>query len=168
MKKTLYWTALSTAVFALTACHTGQSDLVGAEVQQPSITKVPDEASTQLAEAAASVSHSFTDLEAVDKANMAPAAAKIYPTVASVSLPGTSSVDWNGPIQGLVSQLAKAAGYKLHIVGAAPTAPIIVSVHSAQAEPNANILRDAALQAGMRAKITTDTQAKVLTLQYHS
>ncbi|MCD6048569.1 MAG: dotD [Gammaproteobacteria bacterium] len=168
VKKTLFWTAVIAAALALTGCHTGKSDLVGAEVQQPSITQVPDEASTQIAEAAASVSHAFTDLDAVDKANMAPAAAKIYPTVAAVEIPGVSSVDWTGPIGGLVSQIAKASGYKLHIIGHPPMAQIIVSIHSLQAEPNATILRDAALQAGLRAKITTDARTKTIVLQYRS
>jgi len=96
---------------------------------------------------------------------MAPNAAKLYPKVAQVNVPGVSSIDWNGPLEPLMRQMAKATGYRLRIVGASPIPPIIVTVHAEQAT-NAEIIRNAALQAGNRAKITTNSNAKILELRY--
>ena len=152
--------------FVLTGCiHNTPYDLAAAERTQPSITQVSDESATQMAEAAASVSQSLTNLEAVEKANMVPSAAKLYPAVGQVVIPGISSIDWNGPIEPLVRQIAKATNYHVRIVGSAPITPIVVMVHEDQAA-NADILRNAALQAGNRATIKTNPAAKIIELRY--
>lgn len=160
------WGFVIAASLILVGCvHNPKDDMVAAEIGQPSITQMSDEAGTQIAEAATSVSQSFTNLEAVENANMAPQAAKRYPNVALMQLPGVSSVDWNGPIEPLVRQLAKAADYHLKIVGGAPITPIVVTVH-AEEDSNADILRNAALQANNRAIITSNPQDKSITLRY--
>jgi defect in organelle trafficking protein DotD len=153
-----------TACVLLTACV--HSDMAPQQFNNTSsLTKVSDAAADQIAEAAASVSHSLTNLEAVERANMAPQTAKIYPNVSAVSIPGNSSIDWNGPLEPLVQQIAKATGYHVHIIGAAPLPPIIVTVHEDQA-PNADILRNAALQVGTRAAIKTNPGKKIIELRY--
>jgi defect-in-organelle-trafficking protein DotD len=166
MIKNYRWSLALLTSFLLAGCvHNPNTDLVAAEIGQPSITQMSDEADTQIAEAAASVSQSMTNLEAVEKANMAPQAKKIYPYVAEMQIPGVSSVDWNGPIEPLVKHLAQTAGYRVKIVGSAPITPIIVTVH-AEEDSNANILRSAALQANNRAMIMTNAQDKSITLRY--
>lgn len=155
---------ISSSLLFVGCAHT-QYDLVPAEVGQPSITHVSDAAADQIAEAASSVSQSLTSLEAVEKANMAPQAAKMYPTVGQVPVPGVSSVDWNGPIEPLVRQIAKACGYRLKVIGEAPITPVIVTVHQQQAS-NADILRSAGLQAGNRATVTANSATKVIELRY--
>lgn len=155
-----------TSSFVLTACTSSRNDMAPQQLNNPSsLTQVSDAAADQIAEAASSVSKSLTNLEAVERANMAPQAAKQYPNIAAVSIPGNSSIDWNGPIEPLVRQIAKATQYRVSIVGAAPITPIIVTVHQEQAT-NADILRNAALQAGARATIVTDPAKKVITLRY--
>lgn len=155
-----------TASLVLTACTSSHHDMAPQQLNNPSsLTQISDAAADQIAESAASVSQSLTNLEAVERANMAPQAAKEYPRVAVVSIPGNSSIDWNGPIEPLVRQIAKATQYRVSIIGAAPITPIIVTVHQEQAS-NADILRNAALQAGARATITTDPAKKVIALRY--
>jgi defect in organelle trafficking protein DotD len=129
------------------------------------VANVTDDASTKLAEAAASVSQSLNELAAVDKANMAPKAAKLYPHVAEMQIPGTSSIDWNGPIQPLLTQIAKAAGYRLVVSGHQPSIPIIVLVRANQ-RSNADIVRDATLQATNRASVRTDYNLRTIYLTY--
>lgn len=150
----------------LGACVHGHNDMAPQQLNNTSsLTQVSDAAADQIAEAAASVSQSLTNLEAVERANMAPRAAKAYPNISAVSIPGNSSIDWNGPIEPLVKQIAKATGYHVKIVGQPPIPPIIVTVHQDQA-PNADILRSAALQSGTRATIKTDPAKKVIELRY--
>ncbi len=145
---------------ALTACHT-------MPVNNPPAPSVSDASANQIAEAATSVSKSLTDLEAVEKANMAPTAARLYPQVAQVSIPGISSVNWNGPIEPLLRQVCKSAGYRLRIIGPAPLPSIVVTIHLDQAL-NADIVRDAALQAGNRVSVRSIPSAKTLELRYLS
>jgi defect-in-organelle-trafficking protein DotD len=153
-----------TAGLLLTACAHNQ--MAPQQLNNTaSLTQVSDAAADQIAEAAASVSQSLTNLEAVERANMAPKAAKEYPSIAAAPIPGNSSIDWNGPIEPLVRQIAKATQYRVKIVGAAPIPPVLVVIHQDQA-PNADILRSAALQAGTRATITTNPTTKVIELRY--
>lgn len=159
MKKCL-WCVL---ILALSGCH--HSDPIPAEATPVPVAATTDSASIKLAEAAASVSRSLTDLDAVEKANMAPKAAKLYPKVAEMTIPGVSSIDWNGPIRPLLKQIADAAGYRLKVYGNEPIVPIIVAIH-AREESNADIVRDAALQAGARAAVITNCATKVIELHY--
>ena len=149
----------------LIGCTNTHNDMAPQQLAQPSLAPVSDAAANEIAEAAASVSHSLTNLEAVEKANMSPQAAKQYPTIAAVSIPGTSSISWNGPLGSLVQQVAKAANYRVHVVGVPPISPILVNVQEDQAS-NADILRNAALQANKRATITTCAATKTIELRY--
>lgn len=149
----------------LTACSTPQPQLPAKAVPIP-VSATTDEASIKLAEAASSVSQSLTELAAVDKANMAPQAAKLYPHVADMQIPGTSSIDWNGPIQPLLKQIARASGYRLVVSGNAPAIPIMVLIR-AQERSNAEIVQDAALQAGNRASVSSSYKLRTIYLTYH-
>ena len=162
MSKLFLRCTLLSSILLLSACH---HTMPQAEMTQPPIPNVSDAASTQIAESAASISASLTALEAVEKANMAPKAAKLYPNVAKMDMPGVSSIDWNGPIEPLLRQIAKAAGYKFKVIGIAPITPIIVTIHEQQAS-NAEITRNAALQANNRATVQTNVASKTLELRY--
>lgn len=147
------------------ACTPPQPQLPAKAAPIP-VAAATDAASAKLAEAASSVSQSLTELAAVNKANMAPQAAKLYPHVAEMQIPGTSSIDWNGPIQPLLKQVANAAGYRLVVSGNAPAIPIVVLLR-AEERANAEIVQDAALQAGNRATVSSSYPLKTIYLSYH-
>lgn len=154
---------------SLTACTSSapsSAPQLPAKAAPIPVAAVTDAASAKLAEAASSVSQSLTELAAVNKANMAPQAAKLYPKVDQMQIPGTSSVDWNGPIQALLKQISNAAGYRLVVSGNAPAIPIMVLVRASE-RSNAEIVQDAALQAGTRATVTSNYSLKTIYLSYH-
>lgn len=154
---------------SLTACTSSppaSAPQLPAKAAPIPVASVTDAASAKLAEAASSVSQSLTELAAVNKANMAPQAAKLYPKVDQMQIPGTSSVDWNGPIQPLLKQIANAVSYRLVVSGNAPAIPIMVLIRAAE-RSNAEIVQDAALQAGTRATVTTSYPLKTIYLSYH-
>lgn len=73
-----------------------------------------------LAEASYSVSRSLVDLAAVAEAshplpNLAPP-----PSPASYGMGGITSVDWSGPVEPLLKQIAMAANYRLRVLGTPP------------------------------------------------
>lgn len=162
MKKRI---SLLCCLLLLNGCYSTKPQLPATAAPIP-IDAVTDEASAKLAEAASSVSQSLAELAAVDKANMAPQAAKLYPHVAEMQIPGSSSIDWNGPIQPLLKQIAKAAGYRLVVSGNAPAIPIVIMIR-AEERANAEIVQDAALQAAARATIKTSYPLRTIYLTYH-
>lgn len=162
MKKRL---SVVCCLLLLSGCASNKPQLPSAAAPIP-VNATTDEASAKLAEAASSVSESLAELAAVDKANMAPVAAKLYPHVADMQIPGTSSIDWNGPIQPLLKQIANAAGYRLVVAGNSPSVPIVIMIRAEQ-RANADIVQDAALQAANRATVKTSYPQRTLYLTYH-
>ena len=124
-----------------------------------------DEARASLAEASYSVSRSIVSLsETAQAAHPAPALDP-GPNPASYGMGGLTSIDWSGPVEPLVKQIAKAASYRVRIVGAAPAIPVLVSVYDKN-EPLADVLRDVGFQCGRRATIAVYPESQVIELRY--
>lgn len=124
-----------------------------------------NKAQNSLAEASYSVSRSVVDLAEVAQAahplpNLPPA-----PAPASYGMGGLTSVDWSGPIQPLVEQMAKAANYRVRVLGTAPAIPILVTIYQKNAMLG-DILRDAGYQTGRRASVTVYPESRVIELRY--
>jgi len=120
---------------------------------------------TSLAEASYSVSRSVVDLAETAQAahpmpNLAPA-----PSPASYGMGGLTSVDWSGPVQPLVEQMANAANYRTRVLGTAPAIPIIVTIYQKNAMLG-DILRDVGYQCGRRASIAVYPESRVVELRY--
>lgn len=124
-----------------------------------------DPAEIQLAEAATSISHSLDKLAAVRAAEAPPATKQHLVQPTGYTMAGKASVDWSGPIGGLVKQIADASEYKLRVLGNAPSVPIIVSIN-AQNVNLGDVLRDADFQAGDAAHIRVYQQSKTIELRY--
>jgi defect in organelle trafficking protein DotD len=134
----------------------------------PPINNRPDDATVQLAEAAAAVSASLNQLKAIEKASHPFINSKYLsdPTcVASSSLKELMSVDWSGPIEPLLKRIARVANYKLHVIGRRPGTAVLVLI-TARNTPIYSILRDANLQAGSKANIIVYPSIRVIELRY--
>ena len=110
----------------------------------------PDPAATTLAEAAVSVSDSLHQLAAVKRA--ATPAKKRMVSDLRYELPGKASLDWSGPIQPLLAQIAQISHYRLRVLGTPPAVPIIISV-TANNTPLTDLLRDIDFQAASQASV---------------
>ena len=127
---------------------------------------MPDSASAKLAEAARSVSHSL------HKLSMITAAASDHPVNEpphpnSYGMGGLASVDWAGPVEPIVAQIAQATGYQLRVLGTKPAIPILVNIN-VQKKPFADILRDAGYQCGNKATVVVFPSTRVIELRYAS
>ncbi len=132
-----------------------------------SIPKSPriDPAEVKLAEAADSVSKSLQSLAENQQAiNPKP---KQYnaPDPSDYGMSNLTSMNWSGPIEPLVTQIAKASGYQLRVSGVSPAIPVLVSIN-AKNIPLGQILRDAGYQCGDRADIVVFPRSKVIELLY--
>jgi len=123
------------------------------------------ETETSLAEASYSVSRSIVDLaETSQAAHPLPKLAP-PPSPATYGMGMTTSIDWSGPAEPLLRQVAKVADYRLRTLGTPPAIPIIVTVF-AKNKMLGDVLRDIGYQCGRRASVVVYPGSHVIELRY--
>jgi defect-in-organelle-trafficking protein DotD len=117
-----------------------------------------------LDEASYAISHALVDLSATAQAAHP---RKITPPTdpALYGMGMLSSIEWSGPVEPIVKQIAKAANYRVTVLGNEPKIPIIVTVN-AENELMGDILRNIGYQCNRRATILLFPQRHVLELRY--
>ena len=147
----------------LVGCSTTQN--LPSSITPSSISpKSNDTAAIQLAEAASSISQSLNELKTIEKASNPPIKPLPYPTSSGLEKI-IASVDWSGPIEPLLARIAKLADYKLEVIGHRPAIPVLVTI-SSQNTPLSYIVRNADLQAGIKANIAVYPGIQTIELRY--
>lgn len=118
-----------------------------------------------LAEASFAVSRSIVDLAAVAEAahplpNLAPP-----PSPSTYGMGGLTTVDWSGPVEPLLRQIAVAANYRLRVLGTEPGIPVIVTIYTKNTMLG-DVLRDVGYQTGRRACVVVYPNSRVIELRY--
>lgn len=99
-----------------------------------------------IAKAANSATKSIQDLARIEQAQN-PTKIPLMPVdTKSYGMGAISTVQWSGPMEPLLKQIAKQTGYELKIIGPRPAIPIIVTLNQENV-PIGDILQNAALQA---------------------
>lgn len=140
------------------------------EIKTKVITYYPQDAGAadariKMSEAAVSVSDSLNQLAAIEKATHPKEKLKPPLNADSIGLGALASVDWTGPVEPLVAQLAQAGHYKYRVVGRRPAVPVLVAVY-AYNMPLGDILRDTNYQAGKKADIVIYPSQRIIELRY--
>ncbi len=118
-----------------------------------------------LAEASYSISRSVADLsETAQAAHPLPELAP-PPSPASYGMGGVTSIDWSGPVEPLLKQIAYAADYRLRVLGTPPAIPILVTMNVKNSLLG-DILRDTGYQCGRRASVFVFPDSRVIELRY--
>lgn len=125
----------------------------------------PDSAGSALAEASYAVSRSLANLTEVAQAAHPMAAMPPSPSPASYGMSGLTSVDWSGPVEPLIIQIAKSVNYRARVLGRAPAIPVMVSIYDKNMMV-ADILRDIGYQCGRRAAVVVYPENRVIELRY--
>lgn len=131
----------------------------------PQITHSLSQADNSLAEASYSVSRSLVDLSETAQAAHPLPDVPPAPAPASYGMGGMTTVDWSGPVQPLLEQIARASDYRVRVLGTAPAIPVIVTVYTKNAMLG-DILRDVGYQCGRRASVTVYPGSRVIELRY--
>lgn len=118
-----------------------------------------------LAEASYSVSRSIVNLAEVAQAAHPLPDLGPPPNPATYGMGGTTSVDWSGPAEPLVCQMAKVAGYRVRVLGSRPAIPVLVNI-SVKNGILGDILRDIGYQCGRRATLVVYPESRVIELRY--
>ena len=130
----------------------------------PAPAPAPDRAEAHLIEAAV---RAQTALAALARARTGEA--RLAPAPPLRIVPGellrAVSVDFIGPLETLVAELAERAGYRLVVAGAAPVRPLLIEV-TVEEELLIAVLRDAGLQAGAAATVVVDATARRIYLDW--
>lgn len=150
--KIKYFT-ITTLFFALSACTP----------PPPAIHMTNTGAS--LAEASYSVSRSISSLSETAQAAHPLPKLDPPPNPASYGMAGLTSIDWSGPIEPLVREMAKVTGYRVRILGTEPAIPVLVTVYDKNMMI-ADILRDVGFQAGRRAAVVVYPESRVIEIRY--
>lgn len=125
----------------------------------------PDPAQAKLAEAASSISQSLLNLAEIQQANTPPPPGYASPNPASYGMANLVSIDWAGPIEPIVNQIARATGYQVRVLGNPPAVPIMIFI-AAKNTPIGNVLRDIGFQSHQKATIVVFPNSKVIELRY--
>lgn len=159
MNKTLVYGTILSCTLLLSACasHTKTTP------QHPSSKNDPSQVT--LAEAASSISNSLVSLAATEQAAYHPVSSHPSPDPESYGMGGKASLDWSGPVEPLVEQIADSVSYKVKVVGHAPAIPVIVTVNTKN-EPIGDILSNVAYQCGQRADVVVYPETRVVELRY--
>lgn len=76
-----------------------------------------------------------------------------------------ANLDWSGPIEPLLTEIARLTDYRVKVLGNTPPIPIIVSI-TADNRVIADIVKDAGLQAGKRANLVVYPCSRIIELRY--
>jgi len=120
---------------------------------------------SSLAEASYSVSRSLVDLAETAQAAHPEASLEPPPSPATYGMGGITTVDWSGPVEPLVRQIAAAANYRVRVLGTPPAIPVLVTVYTKNAMLG-DILRDVGYQCGRRASVVVFPGTRVIELRY--
>lgn len=131
---------------------------------EPQLVAEPDLVTLRLADAADRAAKSLEKLAAVESARTP---VDLPPLVAGAppELRRSITVEWAGPVEPLVQQLANRAGYHFQLSGSDPAIALIVEV-TAFRKPIIEVLRDVGLQLGDRAQVHVDAQAEKIEVVY--
>jgi len=133
--------------------------------KKPPYNAASDDASIKLAEAANSVSDSMHEMARVEKVIRPPNKDNILTIPNAYNLQARASVDWSGPIEEVTARIAKAAHFRLRVLGTEPAVPVLVSLNSKD-QSLAEILRDIDYKAGKKAFIHVYPNSQVVELRY--
>lgn len=122
-------------------------------------------AAAQLAEAAVSISHSLVELEKIQQAATPPLHIPTPPEPASYGMGDLASVDWSGPVEPVLKNVAKSGGYHVNILGKAPPMPILITLY-AHHKPLGEILRNIGFQCGKKADVIVFPDRRLIELRY--
>lgn len=137
----------------------------GTTYKKPPYNRPSDDASIKLAEAANSVSDSMLQMARIEKVITPPTKDNTLTIPNAYNLQVRASVDWAGPIAELCSRIAKAAHFRMRVLGKEPAVPVLISLN-VQDESLAEILRDIDYQAGKKAYIHVYPNSQVIELRY--
>ncbi len=138
--------------------------LIGCHSKKPE-SELPNLSQIELAEAAVSVDRSLDNLnEIAAERAILPVAPETQDQL-DYGMYQLASVDWVGPGEPLIKQLAQAAGYHVRVIGKTPVYSGLVTIDKRQVTIG-ELLRDVALQMQHDADVVVFPNSKLIEIRY--
>ncbi len=124
-----------------------------------------DHTEASMSEASYSVSRAISSLSETAQATRPLPQLDPPPNPASYGMAGLTSIDWSGPVEPLIKQIARITNYRMRVLGTAPAIPVLVTLY-AKNTMIADIVRDIGFQCGRRAAVVVFPDTRVIELRY--
>lgn len=115
--------------------------------------------------AGADINAAISDLEKVERYRKPRILKVTDENMAEIGLGTQVFIDWSGPIEPLIAEVAAYSDYKLKVLGIAPAIPVLVTVVQKNIELG-DIVKEAHLQAKARADVVIYPKSKVIEIRY--
>ncbi len=171
MKKiTWKFALLLPLIFLITSCSDGKK-IVNLNLKYLPANKVPaqivdQQSQAQIAEAATAIGHSLQQLSAVQMTVHPPKGLPKPYNPQAIGMDKIASIEWTGPVQPVLKEIAQATHYRLRVIGRKPSLPVLVSL-DIKNQPIAYILRNIIYQVVMKANIAIYPNSRIIELRYH-
>lgn len=161
---------LSTALI-LAGCASDSKRFVNLNLKYITTNSAPvdatdQQAQAQLSEAATSAGQSLQQLSAIQMATH-PGVRMQKPISPKAGLAKMAELNWNGPVQPIVSKIASAAHYRFRVLGNKPAVPIMINISTSNQRSLAEILRNVTYQAAGKARINVYPKSRLIELRYN-
>lgn len=130
----------------------------------PEATEINLDTEGAIAEAARAATASLQKLAQLQYANQ-PKVDDTFRQEFSVELSGLASIEYTGPCEPLLEQIARTADVRVNKIGNPTATPIIVSI-SAKSAPLSEIVQNIAYQIQSHARISFNSESKVIEIIY--
>lgn len=115
---------------------------------------------------AESINSSITQLEKIERYRKPSIISVKDENMKQYNLGHNVQVDWSGPIEPLMSEIAAYSDYRFKVVGIAPAIPVLVDIAHDNI-PIGEVIREAHLQAKERANLVVYPKSKTIELRYN-
>lgn len=139
--------------------------ILSACTSTPPATNSLDHTDASLSEASYSVSRAISSLSETAQASRPLPQLDPPPNPASYGMAGLTSIDWSGPVEPLLKQVARVTNYRLRVLGREPAIPVLVTIYDKNTMI-ADIVRDIGFQCGRRATVVVFPDSRVIELRY--
>ncbi len=160
MKNTNRSLALLSVMVILGACSSDNG------YKNPQVVAEPDKVSIMLAQAADRASNALESLAAIEQTRT-PGAEDAPSTNIPAELKRGMTVNWIGPVEGILKTVTNRASYKFTVLGESPANDVVVSLDM-ENKPIFDVLRSIGLQLGTRADVRVDSKNQTVELRYRS
>lgn len=133
---------------------------------RPQVVAEPNSVDLMLADAADRATRALETLADIENTKSPVKSVAVVPN-APQALQHAVTLNWTGPAEPLVMELAKKAGYTYGTLGSEPAVPVLVNIQATN-QPLIEILRNIGLQMGSRADLKVNGQTRVMEIHYAS
>jgi len=124
----------------------------------------PNSVDLMLADAADRATRALETLAAMETTQMPIKPIAAVPN-APQELQRAVTFDWTGPVEPLVEELTRKAGYNYGLLGSRPPIPVTISIRAVN-QPLINVFRDIGMQMGARGDLKVDANMRTIEIQY--